>query len=184
LDYAAFDFGVNSGPGTAVRKLQKVLGIGQDGIVGAQTLAAVDAYAGGTQALIKAYCDERMRYLRSLGTWGKFGRGWTIRVTGKDPKGIYKDEPGVVGNALRMVTGVLPRQPAAPVGAEKAPPSSMSVTETLKKPEAWAPLGGLLSALGAFAAGNGPVQWALGAAIVAGVGYGVYCLVKRERAVA
>ncbi|WP_262515620.1 glycoside hydrolase family 108 protein [Agrobacterium tumefaciens] len=30
LDYAAFDFGVNSGPATAVRRLQRVLGVRED----------------------------------------------------------------------------------------------------------------------------------------------------------
>ncbi|WP_245424264.1 hypothetical protein [Sinorhizobium sp. BJ1] len=47
-----------------------------------------------------------MRFLRSL-TNAKTGfpvngRGWTIRVTGKDPKGEWKDQPGVLGNALRL----------------------------------------------------------------------------------
>src|SRR5690606_23584631 len=99
LDYAAFDFGVNSGPARAVKSLQKVVGVTQDGIVGGQTVAAVERYPGGVQALIRAYCDERMRFLRGLKTWGTFGRGWTRRVTGKDPAGKLKDELGVVGHA-------------------------------------------------------------------------------------
>lgn len=184
LDYSAFDFGVNSGPATAVKRLQKVLGVSQDGIVGAQTLAAIDAYAGGVAGLIKAYCDERMRYLRSLGTWGKFGRGWMVRVTGKDPKGQYKPALGVVGNALRLAAGRFAAPELSPAGTQKAPPSDTGIVETLKKPEAWAPLGGLLSAVGGMAAGAGPVQWALAVVLVAGVGYGLYRLVKRERALA
>lgn len=183
LDYAAFDFGVNSGPGTAVRKLQKVLGVGQDGIVGAQTVAAVSSYKGGAPALIKAYCDERMVYLRGLGGKQGFaanGRGWTIRVTGKDPKSQWKAQPGVIGNALRLAEGAQPVENPAVAGG-KSPPSNTSVTEVLKKPEAWAPLGGLLSAVGGIAAGAGPVQWALAVVLVAAVGYGIYALVKRER---
>lgn len=184
LDYSAFDYGVNSGPATAVKRLQRVLGIGQDGIVGSQTLAAIDAYPGGVGEVIKAYGEERMRYLRSLGTWGTFGRGWTIRVTGKDPKGQYKPALGVVGNSLRMAAGRTTAPTASPVGMPKAPPADTSITETLKKPEAWAPLGGLLSAIGGMAAGAGPVQWALAVVLVAAVGYGIYRLVKRERATA
>src|SRR5690606_41734117 len=61
LDYAAFDFGVNSGPARAVKSLQKVVGVAQDGIVGGQTLNAVNAFPGGVEVLIRAYCDERMR---------------------------------------------------------------------------------------------------------------------------
>ncbi|WP_246591422.1 hypothetical protein [Aminobacter anthyllidis] len=45
-------------------------------------------------------------------------------------------------------------------------------------------MGGLLSAIGGMAAGAGPVQWALAFVLVAAVGYGVYRLVKRERATA
>lgn len=41
LDYAVFDFGVNSGPARAVKTLQKVVGVREDGQVGEQTLAAV-----------------------------------------------------------------------------------------------------------------------------------------------
>ncbi|WP_338001462.1 peptidoglycan-binding protein [Aminobacter anthyllidis] len=46
LDYSSLDYGVNSGPATAVKRLQKVLGIDQDGVVGGQTLAAIDVYPG------------------------------------------------------------------------------------------------------------------------------------------
>lgn len=181
LDYAAFDFGVNSGPATAVKRLQKVVGAGQDGTVGDQTLDAINRYPGGLHELIRDYCNERLAYMRGLKTWDKHGRGWTIRVTGKDPKGQYKAQPGVVGNALRLAAGAKPVE-SKPVAGGKAAPSDVSLTETLKKPEAWGPLGGLLSASGAIVAGSGPLQWALAAALVIAVGYGVYRLVKRDRA--
>lgn len=108
LDYAAFDYGVNSGPARAVKSLQKVVGVTQDGIVGGQTVAAVLAYKGGVQALIRAYCDERMRFLRGLKTWGSFGRGWTIRVTGKDPKGQYKAQPASSGAMVAPIRAPIP----------------------------------------------------------------------------
>lgn len=184
LDYAAFDYGVNSGPARAIKSLQKVLGIDQDGIVGVQTAAAANAYPGGVSKLIRDYCDERMRFLRSLSGKQGFsvnGRGWTIRVTGKDPKGQWKDQPGVLGNALRLAAGTKTVE-NPPVAGGKANPANTSITETLKKPEAWGPLGGLLSASGAIVAGSGPLQWALAAALVIAVGYGVYRLVKRDRA--
>lgn len=40
LDYAVFDYAVNSGPAQAARDLQRVLGVKPDGIIGAMTLAA------------------------------------------------------------------------------------------------------------------------------------------------
>lgn len=186
LDYAAFDFGVNSGPARAVKSLQRVLGVAQDGIVGVQTAAAVKAFPGGLLALIKAYCSERMRYLRTLGGktgFGPNGRGWTIRVTGIDPEGKWKPQPGVVGNALRLATQEQPVQPAPVMVPDgKANPADKSIIETIKKPEAWAPLGGLVTSLGALASGNGPLQWALALVLVAGVVYGIYRLVQRDRA--
>lgn len=182
LDYAAFDYGVNSGPARAVKTLQEVVGVTADGIVGGQTLAAVERYPGGVQALIKAYCDSRMRFLRSLGGsqgFGANGRGWTIRVTGKDPKGQWKDQPGVVGNALRLAAGAQTVE-NPPVAGGKANPADRSVVDIVKKEPTL--VVSMLTALGGLAAGAGPVQWALAAAVVAGVGYAIYRLVKRERA--
>ncbi|WP_234705834.1 glycoside hydrolase family 108 protein [Sinorhizobium meliloti] len=181
-DYAVFDFGVNSGPARAVKTLQKVVGVREDGHVGEQTLAAVRKYSGGVSTLIRDYCEARMRFLRSL-TNAKTGfpvngRGWTIRVTGKDPKRQWKDQPGVLGNALRLAADASDQtveQPQTPPEAgAKADSRDTGLGEVLKKPEAWGPLGGLLSAAGTLFAGNGPVQWALAAGIVAGIGVGLY----------
>lgn len=41
LRHHVIDFGVNSGPGTAARKLQQVVGADQDGVIGPQTLNAI-----------------------------------------------------------------------------------------------------------------------------------------------
>lgn len=192
LDYAAFDFGVNSGPQTAVKKLQIVLQAKKvysgaiDGHIGEQTLAAVAAYSGGVRDLILAYCEERMRYLRSL-TNAKTGfpvngRGWTIRVTGVDPLGKFKKQPGVVGNAMRLANSVEPRPTATPIEAEaKAVVQDTGLAEVLKKPEAWGPLGGFLSAAGAIFAGAGPIQWALAILMIAGGIVGLVYFVQRIR---
>lgn len=179
LDYAVFDYGVNSGPSRAVKSLQKVVGAGVDGTVGGETVRQVNAYPGGVDALIRAYCDERMRFLRGLKTWRSFGRGWTIRVTGKDPKGEWKDQPGVVGNALRLAKGAQPIENPQ-VDGGKANPADRSVVDIVKEEPTL--LVSLLTALGSFAAGAGPIQWALAAAVVVGVGYGLWRLIKRERA--
>lgn len=187
LDYETFDFGVNSGPSRGVMELQKVLGVAVDGSVGGETLQAIDTYPGGIEKLIRDYADQRMRFLRSLGGKQGFsvnGRGWTIRVTGIDPLGKWKSTPGVVGNAIALARKAPIRVTTVsdPAGAPKASTKSTSIVETLKKPEAWAPAGGLLTAIGGFAAGTGPVQWAIAAAMLIGVSYGVYRLVQRDRA--
>jgi lysozyme family protein len=79
LDYAVFDFAVNSGPSKAVKELQKALGVTQDGIIGPITLEA--ARAANTKFLIDRLCDNRLAFLKRLKTWPTFGKGWDRRVT-------------------------------------------------------------------------------------------------------
>lgn len=78
LDYALFDYAVNSGPGRAVRDLQRVVGVQPDGVMGAMTLQAVSAR--DPAQIIAALCDKRLAFLKSLKTWGTFGKGWGKRV--------------------------------------------------------------------------------------------------------
>lgn len=189
LDYAAFDFGVNSGPARAVKVLQKVVGVRVDGHLGEDTLKAARAYPGGIATLIRDYCAARMAYLRTLTNaktgFPANGRGWTIRVTGKDPKGQWKDQPGVLGNALKLAADASGRGvevPDLPAEAQaKADSRDTGLGEILKKPEAWGPLTSLVTGLGSLTAGSGPVQWALALAMLAGVGVGVWFVVQRVR---
>ena len=76
LDYAVFDFAVNSGVGRAAKYLQAVLGVAQDGQIGARTLAAITKPVN----TINALCDRRMGFLRNLRTFLTFGKGWSRRV--------------------------------------------------------------------------------------------------------
>ncbi|MEK1889388.1 MAG: secretion activating protein [Phyllobacterium sp.] len=100
-----------------------------------------------------------------------------------DPLGKWAPTLGVVGNALAMVkkAPVQPTKVDDPAGSAKASPKDIGIVETLKKPEAWAPAGGLITALTGLASGNGPIQWALAAVMVLGVAYGIYRLVRRDR---
>lgn len=59
VDYAVFDFGVNSGPVRAVKTLQKVLRVPQDGWIGPQTIQAIAEYDSNIK-LITDYCNARM----------------------------------------------------------------------------------------------------------------------------
>jgi lysozyme family protein len=130
-----------------------------------------------------------MQYLRSLTNpktgFPVNGRGWTIRITGKDPKGQWAPQLGVVGNALRLAadaSGQSVEKPQTPPEASaKADSRDTGLGHVLTKPEAWGPLGGLLSAGAAFAAGSGPVQWAFAIAMIAAVGVGLWYFVRRVR---
>jgi lysozyme family protein len=169
LDYAAFDFGVNSGPARAVKTLQTLVGVPADGNAGPQTLAAVEAYPSGPIQLIRDYCEARMAYLRSIKNaktgFPKNGRGWTIRVTGIDPKGLYAPAPGVVGNALALAQAkpVVVTDPAPVGGDAKAVPPAPN---PWVKPEVLGPIGATLPGVAALVAGPGPLQWAFAFGVV------------------
>jgi lysozyme family protein len=78
LDYALFDYGVNSGTARAARVLQRMLGTPASGILGDADIAAAARHAA--DELIARICEERLAFLRSLRTWPVFGKGWTRRV--------------------------------------------------------------------------------------------------------
>jgi len=80
VDFAVFDYAVNSGPSRAVKDLQKVVGVSQDGKVGPKTLEAIKAM--GSRNVINKLCDTRLAFLNRLKTWPTFGKGWTKRVAG------------------------------------------------------------------------------------------------------
>lgn len=78
LDYATFDFGVNSGPKRAAQYLQRLIGVIDDGKIGPATLEAVEAFP--VAELIDGLCNLRQGYVQRLGTFAQFGRGWTRRI--------------------------------------------------------------------------------------------------------
>jgi len=79
VDYAVFDYGVNSGIGRSGRVLRRELGLAADsGAIGDAVIVA--ARKADARALIGTICDERLRFLQSLKTWAVFGKGWTRRV--------------------------------------------------------------------------------------------------------
>jgi lysozyme family protein len=134
LDLSMTDFAVNSGPSRAVKEIQKLVGVHEDGIMGNITLAAIKAQ--DTRALNDAYNAARMSFLKGLsGKTGfpTFGRGWTIRVTGKDPKKQYKDAPGIVGMSRALIEKgpkVVMIPPSVVTDAGKASDASRGVTAT------------------------------------------------------
>lgn len=79
LDYAIFDYGVNSGIGRSAKVLRRLLGLPDRPVnVDSEVIAA--AHAADPATLVSKICDERMRFLRSLRTWPIFGAGWGRRV--------------------------------------------------------------------------------------------------------
>lgn len=77
LAFCVFDSAVNQGPTTAVKILQRSLGVTDDGIVGAHTLKA--AHAISPHDAVVEFQAERIVAYANLGTWHLFGRGWARR---------------------------------------------------------------------------------------------------------
>ena len=76
VNYLVFDFAVHSGPARAAKTLQKVLGIVQDGIVGAKTISAAHRT---TEHHCAMFMTERMKFLASLGR-PHYMNGWSNRL--------------------------------------------------------------------------------------------------------
>ena len=78
LAFQVFDFAVNSGIETAVRYLQRALGVGDDGHFGPITRAAA-AKMSESDAVMR-FAAERIEFYCRLSTFGTFGKGWVRRV--------------------------------------------------------------------------------------------------------
>ena len=79
VDYAVFDFAINSGPSRAAKALQSVLSTNPDGQIGPATLRALEA--ANPREVATAVCEARIAFLQSLSTYGTFGKGWSRRVS-------------------------------------------------------------------------------------------------------
>jgi lysozyme family protein len=80
IDYAVFDYGVNSGIGRSGRALRRVLEL-PDKTSAVSDAVVEAARRADARAVINAICDERLRFLKTLRMWRVFGRGWTRRVS-------------------------------------------------------------------------------------------------------
>ena len=76
--FDVFDAAVNSGPGQAIRWLQRAVGVADDGVVGPITLAAVKRL--DPEVLQARYTGQRLEFMTRLSGWDAFGRGWARRV--------------------------------------------------------------------------------------------------------
>jgi lysozyme family protein len=75
VDFAVFDFAVNSGVSKAAKTLQSVVGVTQDGVIGPATIQAAKNYVA------MAVTNKRLSFMQSLSIWSTFGRGWSARIT-------------------------------------------------------------------------------------------------------
>ena len=78
VKFQVFDFAVNGGLMTGLRKLQSAVGVADDGHWGphsAEALASMEV-----NDVLLRFNKERLRYYTSLRQWPVYGKGWTNRV--------------------------------------------------------------------------------------------------------
>ena len=74
VDFAVFDFAVNSGVSRAAKTLQSVVGVTQDGVIGPATIQAAKTYVA------MSVTNKRLAFMQSLSIWSTFGKGWSARI--------------------------------------------------------------------------------------------------------
>lgn len=184
LDYAMWDYAVNSGVSKAVKDLQRCLGSRYDGridgVMGELTLAAVNA-TNDVVSLIVALCERRFAFVKSLSTFKTFGRGWTRRIMGDRIGSQPGNDIGVIDRAAMLTLGSpnipAPVPPRRPEDHGKAEPENDSLVEALKKPEGLSILGGALGTI-LTAIANQPI---LQVGILIALGLGLFFFVRRMR---
>lgn len=78
VKFQVFDFAVNTGIQTAIRKLQAAIGVADDGHwgpVSAARLASMDV-----NDVLMRFVAQRLRFWTGLSTWPTFGKGWANRA--------------------------------------------------------------------------------------------------------
>ena len=78
LDYMVFDASVNMGVGQSIRLLQKSLGCVADGVIGPNTMKAIND--ADTKTLIDKFSAQKEMFYRSLALFNTFGKGWLRRT--------------------------------------------------------------------------------------------------------
>lgn len=83
-----FDYGVNAGVGTAIKKLQEIVGAKVDGKLGKKTLSAIDSYIkqNGEDFLASQILNKRAEHYIQLANsnpdkYGRYLQGWMNRIS-------------------------------------------------------------------------------------------------------
>jgi lysozyme family protein len=115
VDFAVYDFAVNSGPSRGAMALQRAIGVADDGVVGSITLANIASRP--VDQIIERITADRMTFLRRLSTWPRFGKGWTTRVNEVNKQAMDMAHLASVPVG-KVDVKPIPVIPAAPVAAK------------------------------------------------------------------
>jgi lysozyme family protein len=140
VDLCLFDISINSGPVRAEHILHAV--------------GPIESPAN----LVHAVCAERLRFLKGLSSWGRFGRGWSRRVSECEAR------------AMDMVATI---DPAAKAHIEKTK-AAKEVKKSNTRAGGAVVVGGAVAGLHGFAGMPGHMALVAGLALLAFVGYSVF----------
>ena len=76
IDFQVFDTAYNGG--YPAKWLQQAAKVNVDGVLGPQTIAAVNA--ADPEKVIMRFDAYRLQWMAGLSTWSTFGRGWANRI--------------------------------------------------------------------------------------------------------
>jgi len=77
LDWAVFDWAVNSGTGRSAKALQTCIGATADGAIGPNTLKKLAEF--DPKEIVMQMFEARQEFYESLSTFDTFGKGWSRR---------------------------------------------------------------------------------------------------------
>lgn len=185
VDYATYDFAVNSGPSRAVKYLQRIVGATADGVAGPMTLQAVESCGLSSAQIVERLCDARLAFMKRLRTWSTFGKGWSARVREVKKVSVRLAEEGEDWPELLLRKS---DDEIATIADAEAPPSEGKAvaadTAAWKTPEGLATGATAMSGVGGMVSNSAPVlQYAFAAVFVIAalaVGYYVMQKVKEE----
>jgi len=115
IKYQVFDFAVNSGISTAIRKLQSAIGVADDGHWGPRSDAV--ARAMDHNDILMRFIAERLDFWRKLKNWPRFGAGWVARAADQ-LRYAAEDNDDVLPNQVVTAAQVLMPDVTAVVSAE------------------------------------------------------------------
>jgi lysozyme family protein len=110
VDYAVFDYGVNSGIGRSGKVLRRCLNLPDDSSA-VNDRVVVASKVADPRTLVTAICDERLRFLQRLKTWDVFGKGWGRRVAEVKAASL-----ALAAEPVKRAPDVAPMAMAAPTG--------------------------------------------------------------------
>lgn len=179
VDYAVYDYSVNSGPGRAAKDLQRVLGVKVDSVIGPMTVDAALNSGLAPAEIVNRLCDRRLAFMKSLKTWGRYGRGWSRRVEEVRAKSlrlaaILQDDQRPEPASVSIETDIVP--------VPRAKPEDVSSLGAWKTPEGIAGGVGALTTLLSAISDSPILQYGAVAVFVVAAGFAGWYFVRRVKA--